>query len=119
MDELEKKNLLIEHNNRLLQELTFQYQVLPISLIISTEFFKDTTRKSITVKQNLLKDIEEQTGKNQELMNLYINLQTQNLKDQQIKLKTDEMGNFNSSLKKTDIESIKAKHKEDFIFQPW
>jgi len=51
-------------------------------------------------------------------MNLYIGLQTQNFKDQQNKLKTDEMANFNSSLKKTDIESFKGKYKEEFIFKP-
>jgi len=28
MDELERKNQLVEQNNKLLQELTFQYQVL-------------------------------------------------------------------------------------------
>ena len=68
------------------------------------------------VKQNLLKDIDEQTKTNQDLMNFYIGLQTQNLKDQQTKLPTDELANFNSSLKKTEVDSIKGKLKEDFIF---
>ena len=49
-------------------------------------------------------------------MNLYIGLQTQSIREQGNKLKTDEVANFNSSVKKTDIESTKGKHKEDFIF---
>ena len=67
------------------------------------------------IKQNLLKDIDEQMRTNQDLMNLYISLQTQNLKEKQKKLPTDELANFNSSLKKTDIDSVKGKNKEDFF----
>lgn len=66
-------------------------------------------------KQNLLKEIEEQTEKNQDLMNLFISLQTQNLKERQNEKMTEELANFNSSLKKTDIDSIKGRQKEDFF----
>lgn len=103
LDEIERKNQQIEQNTKILQELTFQLQ--------------ETTRNSIMLKQNLLKDIDEQNEKNQDLMNLYIGLQTQNLREQQNNKMTDELANFNSSVKKTDIESVKGKNKEDFIFK--
>lgn len=68
-------------------------------------------------KQNLLKEIEEQTDKNQDLMNLFISLQTQNLKERQNEKMTEELANFNSSVKKTDIDSIKGRQKDDFFLK--
>lgn len=56
-------------------------------------------------KQKLLKEIDDQTKKNQELVNNYINLQTIFMKENLQTIPSDEQAIFNTSVKKTEVFS--------------
>lgn len=60
-------------------------------------------RRNMVSKQSLLKMIDEQKTKNQEVMDQVINLQSTLLKNRLPSQNSDEQAIFNSSLKKTDI----------------
>ena len=60
-------------------------------------------RRNMVTKQSLLKMIDDQKSKNQEIMDQVINLQSVLFKNRLPSQNSDEQAIFNSSLKKSDI----------------